>query len=95
MSNGLANTVGLIVILLPQEKNMSEESQDEMMRILRKTSFDVVYQAIEDISTRRGFGETDVPAVNKALKDHGWTATEFVDGLILRMKRLDEDQKVR
>ena len=74
---------------------MSEESQEEMMRILRKTSFDLVYQALEDIATSRGAGKTDVPAVKKALEDHGWTADEFVKGLIHKMKRLDEDQKVR
>jgi len=68
---------------------MSYDSQDETIRILKKTSFDKVYDAMEKYSSGRGSSGTNVLQVKNILEEHGWTTTEFVDGLILQMKKLD------
>lgn len=64
-------------------------AEDEIIRRLKKTSFDVVYKAMEDYSASRGSGLTNVPVVEKILEDHGWTFDEFLDGLLQKLKTVD------
>jgi hypothetical protein len=66
------------------------DSQDELLRLLRKTTFDVVKKAMEDkvIGSGKSLGGDDVREI---LSKYGWNMSEFLDGLINHMRRHDNN----
>ena len=69
---------------------MSKDNQDEVVRLLRKTSFDLVYKAMEDETIRRGSSGTNVANIQLILQEQGWTVDEFIKGLIQKMNKLTD-----
>jgi len=66
---------------------MTEE--DEIIRRLRKTTFDVVYAAIGEYTSTRASSGTNIPTILKILEEHGWTKEEFLDGVLQKLKTID------
>ena len=63
--------------------------EDEIIRRLKKTSFEEVYAAIQNYVRARGASATDPEKVLIILSEHNWTFDEFVSGVVQQLRSTD------